>query len=308
MISHHQLDVLVREVLESKSCKRASDGIAVLLEQNPAHLAHLLRDHEVEQVEDWKELQFRDDVDTLLHGYAILEIGFLVGLPVPSEERGLRRRMALELGAVALRRYYERYYPLRLPEALRLRLDGELALRVEATEGGPDPEAIFRSFVTAVRNRRDDDDIEMFLWFLDDGFEAEEGLPDLRALVASPHALAASLAKPPVLKSPVDHAAAGLLRYVEYCGRLLGLLERAAAYPLLQSALWHLESYWFSHRAASERVPDLVTRAIGSLAGAEDGPAEVEERHAILRTLADPRFARPLADRLDEDATKPRRA
>jgi hypothetical protein len=122
-------------------------------------LGRRLRTHLVQPVRE-REWQFRNDVDNLLEYYSLLELCYLTGnltLRGDEVERIAKRVLNIE----SVRRFYEEFYPLILPTALRLRLDGSPAL--EQRESDIVSSLVVQGYDWA------DDDLDVFVGLLDDG-------------------------------------------------------------------------------------------------------------------------------------------
>lgn len=211
---------------------------------NAHKLGRLLRSHFEEEVGPRSAAE-RYCVDCLLEYYSLLEIGIASGVfptAVPQEITA----SAEVLHVPAVRRYYERHYPLLLPRMFRERISGNPLLAPEANSS---TRARFISFLNLC-SALEDEDTGYFLDFLEDGALDEGngnwvGMEDLIALLAKPERLAKRLLVSPDKQGYLDASVQGLLRFLQFCIELDELLAGMEDTPALQSAFWHHHGYWF---------------------------------------------------------------
>lgn len=90
---------------------------------------------------------------------------------------------------------------------------------------------------------KNNDDIDTFLWFLDDGIIDGYAIPDVLKLLGSPKDIKLSLES-----HQTEWDSDGLKGFMKYCHYLVAyknLLDSSKDKPILQSAFWHYQSYWF---------------------------------------------------------------
>jgi hypothetical protein len=66
--------------------------------------------------------------------------------------------------------------------------------------------------------------------------------------------------KPEGEREQIDDALYGFVKFMEFCQNFYRLLERSADLPLLQSEIWHSQSYWF--RILRTRASKAVDAAV----------------------------------------------
>jgi hypothetical protein len=218
---------------------------------NRIYLDRLLRDHTARPIKSRREIRQRDSFDFLIAFYGILEIASLiryVPVPLPS---AFNTAFLRDLSNSSVKRYYEKYYPLLLPQLCRLRLEGKLSIG----EASPDyrVHALFQSFLSIESRQRIDDDVDLFLWFLDDGWSNGYSLSDVVECLLNRSDFLKRILKSPQKQDDLDSAVCGFGKLLSFCNDFDGFLKRCSTWPIFQSALWHYYAYWF----------DLVGESIG---------------------------------------------
>jgi hypothetical protein len=280
-------------------------------------LHSLLRHHEARPISD-PETRQRGYFDSLLEYFSMVEVaclsGFIPWAQLPDEHVRLAGEV---LDDPAVRRYYEDHYPLLLPQAHRMRIEGRPVappandVDDDLAPSGPD---LFDEFLLLSQPIEMDASIETFLWFLDGGARGGVDIDDTIDVLGNPELLlrhtAAMPDDDPDGLDPLSASVQGFLGFVEFAPRLLDLLECAASRPLLQSAMWHYHGYWLGqmnqHLGSEVR---RALRALGAREGAGDASLEgwerdmlaaaQRERHAqelALARLSTGRFEGPLAE------------
>jgi hypothetical protein len=287
----------------------AAKGLAVFrqLQDRPRKLDHLLRDHEVMPVIDPGEQLARDAFDDLLSFCGVLE----VALELRYVDR-LAAATVADLSQVlwhnSVRRYYERHYPLLLPQLLRVRLAGG---RYYQAHQGPLQLAAFQRAVELDTRLMRHPEVLTFL-ALADGFWIEGyNRRKLVALAKRPGPLFESLTRSKKQRSVLDQAAQGLRGFLFLTDGLYRVLGSLEGDPVFQSALWHLFGYWFAERretvvaslkemlASIAAWPADTTRVRAATADPtlpEPGSRRSRELDAAIEALASERFARPLRE------------
>ncbi|MBS1828063.1 MAG: hypothetical protein JST93_22325 [Acidobacteria bacterium] len=217
-------------------------------------LRRLLRHHNKGTVSAQAEVRARDAFDFLLDYFALLEVGTLAGFVpaiLPEEERAFAVKV---LEQPNVREFYVKNYPLLLPKLYRLRLKNGVA--PIPADGSAVP--VFQQFLGVVEWQRRDDDIDAFLWFLDSGSYGRWNVSHLVRTLSAPDAYGESLLKEK--RTPLDRGVAGYGKFLSLCLVLDRLLQDAAQWPLVQSAMYHYYEYWLRSlrkRASSVLKPTL---------------------------------------------------
>ena len=197
------------------------------------NLNALLRSHLLREITSDEEIEARDQIDELLAFYSLLEIGILTGALEEQLPREIHDSAERHLTRPAVRRYYEKFYPLYLPQLFLRRLQGNPA-SVESA-----PSNYFVSFLE-VNELLGSDEVGTFLWFLDDGFLDDTGLKDVLRVLDDPKKFTRRMLR----QTALDQALHGMVQFFGFCANLDKLLKSARD-PLIQSACWHYHGYWF---------------------------------------------------------------
>jgi hypothetical protein len=219
---------------------------------NKPDLSVLLRDHRGRHITSAREIRQRDSFDYLLAFYSILEIASLIGFVPDPIPQAAAKQFLRDLKTPAVRRYYEKHYVLLLPRLTRLRLEGKSSL-AEA-HSNVQTYGLFQSFLSFESQARDDEDVEMFLWFLDDGYSDGYGLVDALKCLRNRNRFVKRMLRPRGKQDDLDKGLRGFGKVIAYCVDFDELLQRCQGWPLFQSALWHYYAYWF----------DLLNESVGS--------------------------------------------
>jgi hypothetical protein len=215
------------------------------------NLAQLLRHHGERPIDSEREIRQRDSFDFLVAFYGILEIASIIRY-VPVLLPSARKREFLEdLSNSSVKKYYERNYPLLLPGLYRLRLEGKLSISEASSDNRV--HSLFQSFLSLESRQRNDDDVDMFLWFLDDGLSDGYSLQDVVGCLQNRSAFLKRILKSPKRQDDCDSAVCGFGKLLSFCNDFDIFLQRCSGWPMFQSALWHYYAYWF----------DLVGESIG---------------------------------------------
>lgn len=234
------------KTIEASMSSAAKRGARLLDTLGQEKLTQLLRSHLVREVTSRSDLSRRFAIDELLEHYSLLEVA--AGLRVVPERLSRKTMVQVKahLGLPTMRRFYEAYYPLILPQMLRMRAEGH------PIDLGVPKAGLYQAYVGLVEVTRllIGDDIDTFLSFLDDGVwtdsKGEEwGLNDTLRALHSPDALARMLRRPEEKWGPNEYALAGLRKFLVFCQEFDNLLQAHDKYPLAQSAMWHFQGYWF---------------------------------------------------------------
>lgn len=234
-------------------------------------LRHLLRNHWEEPISTDAEVIFRDNVDFLIGYYSILAAGIVAGyLPPLLNEKNYREANTI-LTIPAVRDYYEKHYRLYLPQVLLKLLNQRPAAGSYFSAGEDERVAnIFENFLLMIRGRMDDDDIDQFLWLLDDGSSYDGinyevvNLNSFWAAFKNGETLTATYRKAVYEKSPLGFALNGFIKFISYLDNYEDLLESCGDNKLLQSSLWHMESYWFDH--LRNKLGDVLQSGVKDIA------------------------------------------
>jgi hypothetical protein len=276
----------------------AAEALLLLSSMSGPELEHLLRDHRFEGIYDALEVQRRNAADELLTFYGRIEIAGMVGFVPDPLPGNFREAAAAHLSLPAMERYYSGYYPLLLPGLLMRRLVGR---PIDSIYDSSAANALFLEFMDTVSLIEGDSEVDRFLWLLDDGRSKQYRLDDVLMVLKDQEGFLAALTDPDEdgrAPTPVTQAVRGLREYLLFCSNFDSLLQRAAAYPLLQGAFWHDQAYWFIR--LRDRVRSTLLQAVDSIAawGASDteGNEGLPELRGAITRLISGHYGRALED------------
>lgn len=203
-------------------------------------LHQLLRHHNEQKggVTAQAEIRARDSFDSLLDYFGLLEIATLAGFVPPTLPAGDEEFARKVLNQPNVLKFYTKNYPVLLPKLYRLRLKNGLAPVATDTSAVP----VFQQFLGMVEWQRGDRDMDAFLWFLDSGSFGEWDVQDLVRELSAADAYARSLFRKK--RTKLDQGVAGYGKFLSLCLVLDRLLQEAAGWPLVQSAMYHYYEYW----------------------------------------------------------------
>jgi hypothetical protein len=210
-------------------------------EEDDEGLSDLLRDYEEEGIDEQWEIKGRDDIDYLFEYYSVLAIGIVANVLPPRLNEVLSEEINTILAHPSVKPYYQSYYPLWLPRLLLHKNKKSLVENIPYAAAYP----LFMQVIDLVSQRVKDDTIETFLWFLDGGSTEDYDMDDVIKILENPAAFKKTLQKKRL--DDGEKALRGMINYFAFMDEFYNILEKLNKYKLLQSAVWHLEGYWFKH-------------------------------------------------------------
>ncbi len=249
-------DIIVGQYRLTGQAEQAHKLLKVYLSGSEGNLAEKLRDHRRKSIGE-DETQFRDDVDVLLDFYSIIQVGQIANYFPANLPDWFKQEILEILGNADVRRYYEEYYPLSLPQGLLRVAQDDLHFNgVESVEGT----ILFEKFLLIVSANKDAD-IELFLWLLDSGSVDGYVLDDLWRVFQNRELIDRKLASD--TNHPLNRALWGFIKYIQFLSDYKALLVQARRFTLLQSALWQYQAYWFSKM--KDRLGEIISVAIDNI-------------------------------------------
>lgn len=236
--------------------KEGYDTLKRLIVKNDiATLLTLLRDHRIEGIYTDEEVISRDNVDYLMQYYSLIAVGMLGNLLPQQLGTDMEQEVKLVLTNEAVIPYYTNHYPLFLPQLLlkAINADDPIIDNVPYQTAYP----VYMQAIDLITQRVNDKNIEMFLWFMDDGYAGNENINSLIAMLQNDEALQESFNKKHL--GLTDMALRGMINYYAFMDEFYDLLQKLNDYRLFQSAVWHLEGYWFREiRSDLENIIDVT--------------------------------------------------
>lgn len=242
-----------------------------VLERRTEGREKLLRHHRNGEVVRTCEIDLRAEMDQLLHGCSILEVGFRAGMLDDFDGR-CQRTLYPYLIDSSVRRYFEYRYPLRLPAKLRERIE-----RGKVRSEEPREPAWFARLLRLDASFRDPG-LDRFLSVVDDFEYGDLNFDSLRELARDRDLLLDAVATPRFDRSPEKEALAGLERFLFFCRDLNNVIETAPS-PSLTTAAFYLYRYWF--RIRSGRLEEVVSSALSSLNESAGDIDALPERNSL---------------------------
>ncbi len=230
-------------------------------------LDRLLRDHRLRGngVMEGPESEGRAGTDRLLKCCSVLEIASQAGAILSQYEQEWRLQLLTVLTDSSVRRYYEDFYPEVNPQLFLLRLLGVNSPTIAYDDASS--WALFNRFLEL--DSRFVADLEegprsLFLQLLDDWSILYRGegyrFDVIEETVANPEKFMDIITSPVVPDDPRSSGLHGFVAFLAFSIDLQSLLLDAAAYPLLQSCIWHHYGYWFDN--LSDELGDKVSLAV----------------------------------------------
>lgn len=173
----------------------------------------------------------------LLKFYSLLEIALLVSFIPEPDDLSIWTDIRESLALPEFRTFYEKDYPLILPEFLLRRLTEGYELREEILGG---TSSVFLVFLSLIARTERDDDIAFFLRLAMRADFDQDTMGTLRVALKDKKIFMNRLLDSKTGdEDEVSRALRGLDRFLNFCNDFDGLLGRSPKYPLLQSAMWN---------------------------------------------------------------------
>lgn len=265
------------------------DRAAKDFEQAKEHgdLKKMLRFHGDEPIESDTEIRFRDDMDFFIGYYAIITAALLSGYVAAPAPADIQAEGLALLGNKYVERYYTRHYPLVLPQAFKIALLPDRAQVEHPAQQQLDQQ--FELLLLLLRSRMKDDDIDGFLFLLDDGafyvtaLKKWIDIDTLWKFIGDEQEME-RLGEHPEKYQQVLSLISGFSKFINYLNEYAAILQRNAAHTLWHATAWELEGYWFTRlktksgatlKKGLEKI-DKMIQAVQLLTGEEEEP-ELQE-------------------------------
>ena len=149
-----------------------------------------------------------------------------------------------------LRRYYSYYYPVILPQVLREAIAmNKTSFILEKRRSFGDNEKYFHQF-HALNQTIDNEDVNQFLWFLDNGYTGRYSLRDLEKALGNTEECFKLRSK----KSPLGQSIRGFFQYLDFLDEFYVFLSECGDIDY-KSTYWMYHSYWFTKIAERLHAP-----------------------------------------------------
>lgn len=197
----------------------------------------MLRDHRKNGVYELNEIEYRDAVDSLLQYYALLVVGIVLRVLPKKLPKPIEHEILTILNDSSVKKYYEEYYPLLLPSFLLTCVQYNCFPRslVNTSDHFND---------LLLLNALLDDDVEVFLWFLDNGTIDGYGMAELQKVLNRKNKVEEIIERRKDKEDYIEVAFWGFLKFTVYMERYAKLLK-SCRNEFIRSILWHYQGYWF---------------------------------------------------------------
>lgn len=239
-------EVITKQYREKGPASRGFETLSTFIKNDElVSLQILLRNHLYSPIETTLEVNERDNIDFLIDYYSILQIGLIANYfpnPLPAE---IEKEIEFILKNRFANQYFTEYYPLILPQILLkqvLENNGGMYFQHQNLEKSM---GLFDRFLMLNQVKRNDEDINQFLWFLDDGWTGGYSITDFWNVLKDRDLIKDKLDL--ATKNPLNKSLWGFIKYTQFLSDFADLLRDSQEDVLLQSAFWHYQSYWFEH-------------------------------------------------------------
>jgi len=213
--------------------------------------AIVLRDHNISEIFDKKEIDYRVSVDAIMDIVGVLEVVALATGATPLFRPKVESQLKQILLSEEIRDYHETTYPLALPTLFSARLQDKLPKRyfaassifAETTEMRA--LALLIGFVELDFRRSENRNLRLFLELLDQYEHDSVDLSIILDTLDNPEQVAEIALGRSSGENLLRDAIRGLSDFVRYCRDFKNLMQQAEDRPVLASAIWIHNSYWF---------------------------------------------------------------
>jgi hypothetical protein len=266
------LDIISNQYRKKGAAAKAYKNLSVLISSNDTrNLKNILRDHKDEPIWENYLVNERDNIDFLIDYYSILEIGIIANYFPNNLPSSLKNEVENILGNEYVRRYYSKYYPLILPQLLLKKIsysNNQVGNDTSTQTQGN----LFEKFLVLNQTIKSDDDVDQFLWFLDDGITEGYAIHDLWNVLSSRETIRYKLGR--TNTHPLNRSLFGFIKYIQFLKDYADLLRQASDFKLLQSSFWHYQSYWFDHM--KEQLGDIIKVALHNIRNTMNDTTQTE--------------------------------
>lgn len=261
-IKEINLEIIANQYRNKGAALKGFKNLNSLIKYNEiVSLQILLRNHVDNPIISSLEIEERNNIDFLIDYFSILEIGLIANyLPNPLPFK-IEKEIDLILNNRFVNKYFREYYPLTLPQVLLKQVSQNRNEKYFHSNDSKKFTALFDRFLMLNQFVKNDEDIDQFLWFLDDGWTAGFSIHDFWNVLIDKNIIKYKLDR--TNKHPLNSALWGFIKYIQFLSDFANLLRDSQENPVLQSAFWHYQSYWFEH--LKERIDDIIKIGIKNI-------------------------------------------
>lgn len=273
-------------------------------------LSSLLRDYREKSITSTEEITFRASTDRLMKCVSACEIASLLNFIPDVRHTKFGRQMTTILENKHVRRYYEDFYPERMPQLFRSRLSGTNTITEKIR--ARDVNRLIIVFLDLDRRYMETLEDGYLLRMLDsftiDGYR----FSDVVNLIGEPDQFINRLLLAPKERDTLSKALNEFSLFMQFCFDLRRLLLKTDSYPLIQSAIWNHYGYWFEiiGDELQEQLGQALTRFLdwqshtGNRAAVESVQKYVREARDVLTVLTSKKFISPVDLLIEDFASK----
>ena len=270
----------------------------------PLQVATLLRDYRDRAITSPNEIRLRAATDRLMTCCSVMEIASLTDFVPDLRQTAFATEILPILENKHVRRYYEEFYPTKLPRLFRCRLTGANSsidhLDDTASSGS------VMAFLDLDRRFMEKLDDGYLLRMLDSFTIQGYWFSDVVEIIDKPQEFINHLLLAPKERDARSQALTEFSLFMQFCFDLRELLSQLESQPLPQSAIWNHYSYWFDiiGEKLRDQLGDALSRFLEWKPVGEDKDAAkavqtyVSDARAVLTVLTSRKFAGPVDDLL----------
>lgn len=292
---------LLTTYYHSTAAHEAADYLHNLIQcKQHLQLSTLLRDYRERAITAQKEIRLRAATDQLMNCCSVMEIASLTGFVPELQQTSFGMVIQPILENSDVRRYYEEYYPTKLPQLFRYRLAG--INRETETIDHTDLTGNILAFLELDRHFMEKLDDGILLRMLDSFTIGGYMFSDVVKFVGRPEEFINGLLLAPQERNVLSRALIEFSLFMQFCFDLRQLLEHVKSQQLLQSAIWYHYSYWFDiigHELSKQLNKAVLQFLQWKLKGDDENTVKavqtyVREARTVLEELTSRRFAEPV--------------
>lgn len=228
-------------LIKSKASKANVFLSYYIKESEEVKLAEILGSHKKKSYYG-NDLVKRFQVDFLLEYYNLLLVAALAGYIPNKLNSDTSNEICNILENEFVKKYYTDYYPYEITDFTLKFAKNEITIEQKFS---PLTVSIFNEFISLYRFVRNDHEIERFLGMLDYVHYNDSDLNDVISVFKSYKKLNQTFTKNEMLKTEIDKAVWGFVKYTSFISRMKEIMIKASDFPLLQSSMWMFHGYYF---------------------------------------------------------------
>ena len=253
-------------------------------------LSQLLRSHGDEPIYG-DEINLRDDIDYFLEYFSIVSLAHIIGYLTLKDLEEEKTEILYYLGLKPVKTYYYEHYPLELPQILfEVLTEGRPFKKSRPSETSDN---LFFQF-HALNQTIDNDEVNQFLWFLDNGYTNDYNVRNLKDLLNDTK----KCFKKRTEDSALGHAISGFFMYLNFL-ELLDQFLKKKENRSHRATYWTYHSYWLSR--INKQLSASLNRFFNGLEDFLSSEADISRQEATSKIGLSRKKYDALLDRLIYD-------